>query len=71
MSDHSGLHESIFTWITPRLRQLPWRDTRDPWHVLVSEVMLQQTGVNRVLPKWSVFINEFPTALDCSQAPLG
>ncbi len=71
MSDHGGLHESIFTWITPRLRQLPWRDTRDPWHVLVSEVMLQQTGVNRVLPKWSMFISQFPTVLECSQAPLG
>ena len=71
VSDHGGLHESIFTWITPRLRQLPWRDTRDPWHVLVSEVMLQQTGVNRVLPKWSMFISQFPTVLECSQAPLG
>ena len=71
MTDQSGLHESIFTWITPRLRQLPWRDTRDPWHVLVSEVMLQQTGVSRAMPKWSVFVNDFPTALACSQAPLG
>lgn len=71
VSDHSGLHESIFTWITARLRQLPWRDTRDPWHVLVSEVMLQQTGVNRVLPKWSMFMNQFPTVHECSQAPLG
>ena len=71
VSDHGGLHESIFTWITPRLRQLPWRDTRDPWHVLVSEVMLQQTGVNRVLPKWSMFIDQFPTVHECSQAPLG
>ncbi len=33
--------------------------------------MLQQTGVNRALPKWTVFINEFPTPFDCSQAPLG
>ena len=71
VSDHGGLHESIFAWITPRLRQLPWRDTRDPWHVLVSEVMLQQTGVNRVLPKWSMFIDQFPTVYECSQAPLG
>jgi len=71
VTDQSGLHEAIFSWITPRLRQLPWRDTRDPWHVLVSEVMLQQTGVSRAMPKWSVFISEFPTALDCSQAPLG
>ena len=71
VNDHVGLHESIFTWITPRLRQLPWRDTRDPWHVLVSEVMLQQTGVNRVLPKWSSFIEVFPTVYECAQAPLG
>ncbi|MEI8392015.1 MAG: A/G-specific adenine glycosylase [Actinomycetes bacterium] len=71
VSDHTGLHESIFSWITPRLRQLPWRDTRDPWHVLVSEVMLQQTGVNRVLPKWQMFVDAFATPADCAGAPLG
>ena len=71
MTDQSGLHESIFTWITPRLRQLPWRDTRDPWHVLVSEVMLQQTGVSRALPKWEMFIDVFPTPQQCADAPLG
>ncbi|MEY3070822.1 MAG: A/G-specific adenine glycosylase [Actinomycetota bacterium] len=71
MTDQSGLHESIFTWITPRLRQLPWRDTRDPWHVLVSEVMLQQTGVSRALPKWEMFIDAFPTPQQCADAPLG
>ncbi len=71
MTDQSGLHESIFTWITPRLRQLPWRDTREPWHVLVSEVMLQQTGVSRALPKWEMFIDAFPTPQQCADAPLG
>lgn len=71
VSDHTGLHESIFSWITPRLRQLPWRDTRDPWHVLVSEVMLQQTGVNRVLPKWQIFVDAFATPAECAGAPLG
>ena len=71
VSDHAGLHASIFSWITPRLRQLPWRDTRDPWHVLVSEVMLQQTGVNRVLPKWQMFVDAFATPADCAGAPLG
>jgi A/G-specific adenine glycosylase len=71
VTDQSGLHESIFTWITPRLRQLPWRDTRDPWHVLVSEVMLQQTGVSRALPKWEMFIDAFPTPQQCADAPLG
>jgi A/G-specific adenine glycosylase len=53
------------------LRQLPWRDTRDPWLVLVSEVMLQQTGVHRVLPKWEAFVAEFPRADECARAPLG
>lgn len=67
----TGLHESVFSWITPRLRQLPWRDTRDPWLVLVSEVMLQQTGVHRVLPKWQAFVDEFPRPDDCARAPLG
>jgi A/G-specific adenine glycosylase len=66
-----NLHESVFSWITPRLRQLPWRDTRDPWLVLVSEVMLQQTGVHRVLPKWEAFVAEFPRADECARAPLG
>jgi len=67
----SDLHESVFSWITPRLRQLPWRDTRDPWLVLVSEVMLQQTGVHRVLPKWRAFVDVFPRPDDCARAPLG
>ena len=71
VSDHAGLHASIFSWITPRLRQLPWRDTRDPWHVLVSEVMLQQTGVSRAMPKWQMFIDAFATPADCAGAPLG
>ena len=71
VSDHTGLHASIFSWITPRLRQLPWRDTRDPWHVLVSEVMLQQTGVSRAMPKWQMFIDAFATPADCAGAPLG
>ena len=71
VSDHAGLHASIFSWITPRLRQLPWRDTRDPWHVLVSEVMLQQTGVSRAMPKWQIFVDAFATPADCAGAPLG
>ena len=71
VNDQVDLHSSIFSWIAPRLRQLPWRDTRDPWHVLVSEVMLQQTNVNRVLPKWSLFVEVFPTVEECSAAPLG
>ena len=54
-----------------RLRDLPWRRTRDRWHVLVSEVMLQQTQVHRVLPKFQLFIDAFPTPQRCAEAPLG
>lgn len=71
IDDTSVAHEALFAWITPRLRQLPWRETRDPWAVLVSEVMLQQTGVDRVLPKWKLFIETFPSATVCADASLG
>ncbi|HYL71052.1 MAG TPA: A/G-specific adenine glycosylase [Candidatus Dormibacteraeota bacterium] len=46
--------------------ELPWRATRDPWAVLVSEVMLQQTQVSRVRPKWEAFIDRWPTAESCA-----
>ncbi|MBV8462610.1 MAG: A/G-specific adenine glycosylase [Acidimicrobiales bacterium] len=50
---------------------LPWRSTRDPWAVLVSEVMTQQTQVDRVVPAYLAFLERFPTPADCSAAPLG
>ena len=71
IDDAPVAHEALFAWIAPRLRQLPWRETRDPWAVLVSEVMLQQTGVDRVLPKWKLFIETFPSATVCADASLG
>jgi len=61
----------VLAWGVPRLRDLPWRHTRDPWEVLVSEVMLQQTQVPRVIPKWHAFLDEFPTTAACAAAPLG
>ncbi len=50
------------------MRDLPWRRTRDPWAVLVSEVMLQQTQVPRVIPIWEAFMAEFPTVAACAEA---
>ncbi|HEU5348692.1 MAG TPA: A/G-specific adenine glycosylase [Ktedonobacterales bacterium] len=50
--------------------QLPWRHTRDPYAVLVSEVMLQQTQVERVLPKYRAFLGQFPTLADLAAAPV-
>lgn len=50
------------------MRDLPWRRTRDPWAVLVSEVMLQQTQVARVIPIWDAFMHRFPTVASCAAA---
>lgn len=47
-------------------RELPWRRTRDPWAVLVSEVMLQQTQAARVVEPWRRFMARFPTPADCA-----
>jgi A/G-specific adenine glycosylase len=50
--------------------KLPWRQTSDPWAVLVSEVMLQQTQVSRVLPYWETFMERWPAPADFAAAPL-
>ena len=49
---------------------LPWRNTRDPWAVLVSEVMLQQTSVARVRPRWEAFMTRWPAPGDLAADPL-
>jgi A/G-specific adenine glycosylase len=67
----SDFTAEVLAWGVPRLRDLPWRRTRDPWSVLVSEVMLQQTQVARVVPKWEAFLQEFPDAQTCASASLG
>jgi len=51
------------------LRRFPWRDTRDPWAVCVSEVMSQQTQVARVVPYFQRFMAAFPTVTACANAP--
>jgi A/G-specific adenine glycosylase len=51
-------------------RDLPWRTTADPYRILVSECMLQQTQVDRVLPKYNEFLGRFPDAAALAQAPL-
>ncbi len=51
-------------------RDLPWRRTRDPYKILVSEVMLQQTQVERVIPKYKDFLKKFPSAKALAKAPL-
>jgi len=62
---------AVLGWGVPTMRDLPWRAERDPWRILVSEVMLQQTQVERVIPKWNAFLAAFPTPADCATASLG
>ncbi len=57
--------------VVPGLRPFPWRATRDPWAVLVSEVMLQQTQAPRVVGPWSAFLERFPAPAECAAAPTG
>jgi A/G-specific adenine glycosylase len=61
----------VLGWAAAHHRDLPWRRTRDPWAVLVSEVMLQQTQVDRVVPRWGEFLRRWPTTAACAAAPLG
>src|ERR671934_1141112 len=49
-------------WFAERGRDLPWRKTRDPYAILVSEVMLQQTQVERVVPRYLAWLERWPTA---------
>ncbi len=68
MTEFTG---EVLAWGVPRLRDLPWRRTRDPWAVLVSEVMLQQTQVARVIPRWEAFLARFPDVDACATATVG
>jgi A/G-specific adenine glycosylase len=62
---------AVLAWGASRLRDLPWRATRDPWPIFVAEVMLQQTQVPRVIPKWTAFCDAYPTPAAGAAAPLG
>jgi A/G-specific adenine glycosylase len=58
----------LLAWYRRRGRDLPWRRTRDPYEILVSEVMLQQTQVQRVLEFYPRFLARYPTAADLASA---
>jgi A/G-specific adenine glycosylase len=58
----------LLAWYARHGRDLPWRRTREPYRVLVSEVMLQQTQVDRVIPKYREFLTRYPTFEDLARA---
>jgi len=57
----SLFQKKILSWYSQNKRDLPWRQTRDPYAILVSEVMSQQTQISRVLPKFTAWMKKFPT----------
>jgi A/G-specific adenine glycosylase len=68
VSDRS---EALLAWYRAGHRRFPWRDTQDPYRILVSEVMLQQTQASRVVPAYLRFLERFPTAEALAEADLG
>jgi A/G-specific adenine glycosylase len=59
----------LLTWYRRHGRDLPWRKTADPYHILVSEIMLQQTQVDRVLPKYAEWLDKYPSMDALASAP--
>jgi A/G-specific adenine glycosylase len=59
----------LLTWYRQHGRALPWRVTDDPYHILVSEIMLQQTQVDRVLPKYQEWLGKYPSFDALAAAP--
>src|SRR5579885_1919209 len=62
------VHSILLQWYAVEQRDLPWRASSDPYAILVSEIMLQQTQVERVLPKYRQFLAAFPTLADLAAA---
>jgi A/G-specific adenine glycosylase len=63
------MRESLLAWFEAQGRDLPWRTTRDPYAILVSEVMLQQTQVERVIPRYLAWLERWPTIEALAGAP--
>src|SRR5476649_201216 len=59
--DRQRFRRALLGWYRRHGRDLPWRHTSDPYHILVSEVMLQQTQVDRVLPKYHEWLGKYPS----------
>jgi A/G-specific adenine glycosylase len=64
-----AVRAAILQWFERNRRDLPWRRSRDPYQILVSEVMLQQTQVDRVIPYYERFLERFPTVFELAAAP--
>jgi A/G-specific adenine glycosylase len=63
------VEELLLAWFERMGRSLPWRDTRDPYAILVSEVMAQQTQIDRIVPRWERWLERWPTVESLAAAP--
>jgi A/G-specific adenine glycosylase len=68
--DHAAIASAVVGHYRLGKRDLPWRRTRDPYAIWVSEIMLQQTRVHTVIPYWQRWMTRFPTVADLAAAPL-
>src|SRR4051794_23680265 len=68
-ADRQRFRRALLGWYRRNGRDLPWRRTSNPYHILVSEVMLQQTQVDRVLPKYHEWIEKYPSFEALAAAP--
>src|SRR2546429_4666605 len=67
--DRKRFRQRLLAWYRRHGRDLPWRNTGDPYHILVSEIMLQQTQVDRVLPKYAEWLEKYPSFDTLAAAP--
>ena len=65
----ASFREKLLVWYDAHKRDLPWRRTQDPYKIWISEIMLQQTRVDTVIPYYERFLDWFPTIADLAQAP--
>jgi len=68
-ADRRRFRQRLLRWYGRHGRDLPWRKTDDPYHILVSEIMLQQTQVDRVLPKYAEWLDKYPSMEVLAEAP--
>jgi A/G-specific adenine glycosylase len=68
-AERQRFRRHLLAWYRAHGRDLPWRNTADPYHILVSEIMLQQTQVDRVLPKYHEWLAKYPTFSVLADAP--
>lgn len=71
MNERFDLHEPVMSWFDANARDLPWRSDPAPWRVMVSEFMLQQTPVSRVLPMFDAWMRRWPTPAGLAAEPPG